>query len=75
MGFQAGLESGAGYNAVHCGLSPVPQHCVHRRDTDKTISPIKPTRTPIPTHLERIQEELCYGYSATTFYTSMLQEI
>lgn len=36
---------------------------------------LRPTRTPIPTHQERVQEGLCYSYSATTVYTSMLQEI
>lgn len=41
-GFSSGAEeSGVGYNAVHCGLSPVPQHCVHSRDMGKTSSPIK----------------------------------
>lgn len=41
-GFSSGTEeSGIGYNALHCGLRPVPQHCVHRMYRGKTTSPIK----------------------------------
>ena len=78
--FSGAGESGVGYNPVHSGLSPAPQHCVHRRDTGKTRSPTKlqaaqsqfvaesyhNSTTTIPMHQEMVQELLCYSHSATT---------
>lgn len=87
MGFEVGLKSQEldimqstvvcllSYSTVCTEETGARPHLQQNFKLPRATLWLRPTTTPIPTHQERLQEGLCYGYSVTTVYTSMLQEI